>query len=73
MRLQPDPFFYLHTTRSYYEGFSSVSADRNMMLAMQVLIDGLPARSVSPTLNDQYFKVGEGSNTLTLQRSWRIR
>lgn len=60
----PD-YFYLHTTRSYYEGFSSVSADRNMMLAMQVLIDGLPARSVSPTLNDQYFKVGEGSNTLT--------
>lgn len=62
----PD-FFYLHTNRSYYEDFASVSADRNMMLAMQVLVDGLPASAVSPLLQEGYFRSGAEGNTLTLQ------
>lgn len=62
----PD-FFYLHTGRSYWEEFGSVSADRGMMLAMQVLVDGLPARAVSPQLEEGYFQSGAGGNTVTVQ------
>lgn len=62
----PD-LFYLHSSRTYRSRFVSKAEDLGKNLAMQAIIDGLPANAAMPESAEAYIEAGSENNTFSFR------
>lgn len=62
----PD-FFYLHSSRTYRSRFVTKAKDLGKNLAMQAIIDGLPASAAKPESAEAYVEAGSENNAFNFR------